>query len=495
MRFLLYIFLFCCQTIAFAQQDPVAIHSRNLANTKAPTWSNREAWRFTFWEEEQRNYYFYSNGLLTKKSMYSNHYLDTAEKTIYTYDSEGYLIKREFFAIYKRQVMALYSYETYERSADKKFLSVKSYTHYDQFDSVILYSIDNYRYDDRNQIIHSHSSNFWISDSSFHISNYHSELRTYLNQKSNKLRERIDSSYNSSTKLVDPTYKYLFVYDPQERVRIILRYAYTQNDWTLINKDSLVYHNQESAPNAYYRINYNSSSNEYFTNMKWYDFKSVNLIERQFNLQYFEYDLYSYIRIANTPNGMDTVLRRDGIKTDQNGSILYYEYRNNMHWELRLSHKFVHYYDDLGKSKMYYYRGFDTLNNTWFGMSGRYQANDYDFQNNITTNYSGNLTGDSFIYYIYKYNYFDYVDVKLGQNELKIGKTNIYPNPFQHYLSIDSDGKKIQSINIYNTLGELVYTNNNVIDNKINLSLLPKGIYLLKLRLNEEERVFRIAKE
>ena len=56
-----------------AQIDSVSIHAKNLVTGKAPTWSNRLDWKFTYWEEAERYYYFYTNGLLTKKSTYSNY--------------------------------------------------------------------------------------------------------------------------------------------------------------------------------------------------------------------------------------------------------------------------------------------------------------------------------------------------------------------------------------------------------------------------------------
>ena len=75
---------------------------------------------------------------------------------------------------------------------------------------------------------------------------------------------------------------------------------------------------------------------------------------------------------------------------------------------------------------------------------------------------------------------------------------SIYPNPIQHDVNIvalngyDLIGKTIL---IYNLTGGLVYKSTvSTAVNKINLSLLSSGVYLLKVGNNEAKKVYKIIK-
>ncbi len=478
----------------FAQVDSVSIHSKNAANYKAPSSVSNSRWFFTYWEEQYNYKYIYSNGRLVKKSTFSKTYNDTSEIQTYSYDADGYLIRSDYYNIFKRGKMELYGYNTYERSADKKNMRQKIYTWYDQYNGVALYTITDYKYDERNEIISTHERQLWLSDSSYRTSNFHSENRIYLNNKSKKYLQRIDSTYDNFANVVIPSYKYLFVYDHLERIRIILRYGYQQNEWQLLNKDSLVYKSPSDEPHEYHRISYTNESSLYFSNMKWNNFKSVDLVGRLYNLSYFEYDLYSYNQIVKSVTGDDTIIKRVGNKLDNFGSTMYYEYRRDINNKLVLRTKFAEYYDIYKNQQLSYYRQYDNINNVWLEMIGRLSLNEYNQDQTVKSTTYGNLYGDSAIFYTDRFEYFDYVDAVLGINQHNTLNIGIYPNPFKNQLYIDGQGAKIENLTIRNILGETLYSLPNVEERTIDLSELSPGIYYLSITVNQSNYSYKIIK-
>jgi hypothetical protein len=71
---------------------------------------------------------------------------------------------------------------------------------------------------------------------------------------------------------------------------------------------------------------------------------------------------------------------------------------------------------------------------------------------------------------------FGYPTVSIAEYKQK--KINIYPNPFSGYIHIDYDD--IRSIEIFNTIGILLYSQHDRYFNQIDLSFLPVGLYILK---------------
>ena len=66
-------------------------------------------------------------------------------------------------------------------------------------------------------------------------------------------------------------------------------------------------------------------------------------------------------------------------------------------------------------------------------------------------------------------------------NDFFSSKISIYPNPAKEFLQIKTI-EKITSIEMYNLIGKKVLETTSLIDNKVTISSLPKGVYLLKLR-------------
>lgn len=66
----------------------------------------------------------------------------------------------------------------------------------------------------------------------------------------------------------------------------------------------------------------------------------------------------------------------------------------------------------------------------------------------------------------------------------------IYPNPVGNQLSINVDGNKfIQKIQIYAMDGKLVKNQHNLISNSVDVSSLPKGVYNIRIQLENQKTV------
>ena len=73
-------------------------------------------------------------------------------------------------------------------------------------------------------------------------------------------------------------------------------------------------------------------------------------------------------------------------------------------------------------------------------------------------------------------------------NEIDLdSKVHIFPNPANNYLNIKSEDLKLQNIQIYNQLGQLVnsFKISNQQQFQINIQSLPRGIYLTKIQTDQ----------
>jgi len=61
---------------------------------------------------------------------------------------------------------------------------------------------------------------------------------------------------------------------------------------------------------------------------------------------------------------------------------------------------------------------------------------------------------------------------------------SLYPNPSNGILKIDSKNNIIRGVEIIDQIGKIILVQSEIIDQSIDVSNLPKGIYLLKLELN-----------
>ena len=86
-------------------------------------------------------------------------------------------------------------------------------------------------------------------------------------------------------------------------------------------------------------------------------------------------------------------------------------------------------------------------------------------------------------------------DCNLGVSELNKVTINIYPNPVKQLLFIDGDTNLlIKSVVVYNLMGVEVYSK-QIPTNTLDLSILEKGVYFLKIETTEGSTTKRIIKE
>lgn len=80
------------------------------------------------------------------------------------------------------------------------------------------------------------------------------------------------------------------------------------------------------------------------------------------------------------------------------------------------------------------------------------------------------------------------IDTNLNTNDFNLEKFAVYPNPNNGSFEISLENEC--SITIYNFIGKKVYFENNIIDNKIINTNLPKGIYIIEIKDNIEKSNF-----
>ncbi len=77
-----------------------------------------------------------------------------------------------------------------------------------------------------------------------------------------------------------------------------------------------------------------------------------------------------------------------------------------------------------------------------------------------------------------------------GINNADAFKLSVYPNPAQHYITVEGDN--LSQILIYNAVGQCV-ARQSAIDGKNNISIdeLADGIYTLQVLNTEGEKIVR----
>lgn len=81
-----------------------------------------------------------------------------------------------------------------------------------------------------------------------------------------------------------------------------------------------------------------------------------------------------------------------------------------------------------------------------------------------------------------------------GLSELTILKNvSTYPNPTSNSIFIETEFEYFKSIFIYNLNGQLI-ANKNIVNNQVDLTLLPSGTYLIKTD-NKKIKPFKIIKK
>jgi len=80
-------------------------------------------------------------------------------------------------------------------------------------------------------------------------------------------------------------------------------------------------------------------------------------------------------------------------------------------------------------------------------------------------------------------------------DENSVQKMGIYPNPVRTELHINTGGLENITVNIYDVFGHLVFQNEDITTQSINLSSLKKGVYVLALQSVSQQKSFKLIKE
>jgi len=80
----------------------------------------------------------------------------------------------------------------------------------------------------------------------------------------------------------------------------------------------------------------------------------------------------------------------------------------------------------------------------------------------------------------------------LATGETSFNRVQLYPNPVKDVLTVSSN-KKVNSISIYNTAGQLVKTVQNA--NTVNMNNLSAGVYVVKTDVEGKTETFKVIKK
>lgn len=76
------------------------------------------------------------------------------------------------------------------------------------------------------------------------------------------------------------------------------------------------------------------------------------------------------------------------------------------------------------------------------------------------------------------------LDATASTKDILASNFNIYPNPAKDFINIKSSSAAISSVKIYDLLGKQVRAEDNLQNNKIDVSDIASGIYLMKINSN-----------
>ncbi|PWH82175.1 T9SS C-terminal target domain-containing protein [Algibacter marinivivus] len=86
-------------------------------------------------------------------------------------------------------------------------------------------------------------------------------------------------------------------------------------------------------------------------------------------------------------------------------------------------------------------------------------------------------------------------DITASTKDALTSKINIYPNPANDYIQIESKDVQISSFEMYSLVGQKVIFSNNLVNSRLDISSLNSGIYLLKVNTDNGSLTKKIIVE
>lgn len=80
------------------------------------------------------------------------------------------------------------------------------------------------------------------------------------------------------------------------------------------------------------------------------------------------------------------------------------------------------------------------------------------------------------------------------ENVLEKNTTTISPNPVIDELSINTKAK-VNAVEVYNLAGQKVWSSDKVMNNKVDLNFLTKGIYIIKVETDTSKESIKFIKK
>jgi hypothetical protein len=244
---------------------------------------------------------------------------------------------------------------------------------------------------------------------------------------------------------------------------------YNQNEWKNVSAEGYDYDHQKKISSVYYMVwdGVTFQNDELYTNIIWHDF--VNGKFSQMELK--KWDGTNFINSQKA-------IYQYGLQN--NVIAISYEYKNN---EWVYVYRISEEYDQMNNPKLYKVESF--VNNDWDVLAESKVDYTYDSQNRLVESISSIFDGNS--WYNFAKETILYNNRTTGINENKLS-VNVYPNPSTDYFRVETKITNAASINVYSLSEKLVLSVNssNLSEEKIDVSSLQKGMYLLEIKQGSE---------
>ena len=89
----------------------------------------------------------------------------------------------------------------------------------------------------------------------------------------------------------------------------------------------------------------------------------------------------------------------------------------------------------------------------------------------------------------------DFNSPPLSTKEFLANDLNIYPNPAQDFITIQSKNTDVSTVEVYSLVGQKVISETKLTNDRLNISNLTRGVYLLKIVADETSLVKKIIVE
>lgn len=131
---------------------------------------------------------------------------------------------------------------------------------------------------------------------------------------------------------------------------------------------------------------------------------------------------------------------------------------------------------------------FNASTNTGFTIYGLNYSTTYYWQI-VASNAGGDAVGSAI------WSFTTESDPSLSVEEFKTANLfSVYPNPVKDIVNIKTK-LTLDSVEIYNQLGQRVFYVENIFNNSLNISNLSNGIYLMTIKADDKEETIKIIKE